>query len=193
MKQIVGFLFLILFAAAASASNVYRWTDDSGRTIYSDHPPPPKAKGAQQIRGRGNVIEGQKPYELARAEDRFPVTLYVTACGPVCDKAREHLQQRGVSYTERDPQKDVEIAAELKRLTGAVEVPVLVVGNASPIKGFNDGSWDTALDLAGYPKSSVPGKKTAPKVEGPAKAGEPKPEAGPAPAAPTPAPAAPAR
>jgi hypothetical protein len=48
---------------------------------------------------------------------------------------------------------------ELKKLAGAVEVPVIVVGKTHQ-KGFEAGSWDSLLDSAGYPKTPlIPAKQ----------------------------------
>ena len=85
--------------------------------------------------------------------------LFSSACGPVCDQAREHLTQRGIAFTLKDPSKEPEIALELKKLVGVLEVPVIVVGKAHQ-KGFDASSWDSLLDTAGYPRTPlIPAKR----------------------------------
>jgi glutaredoxin len=190
--RIVLILVFLGFAQAGMAANLYRWTDESGSVHYSDQPPPPRAKNVKQLRGVGNVIEGQAPYELTRAQARFPVTLFVSSgCGPVCDQAKELLATRGVPFVEKNPEVDAEAAAELKRLIGVLEVPVLVVGGSSPFKGFEATSWGAALDLAGYPKTAVPGRKpvakeTAKETSAPPQQAVPAPPPGPPAGAPAP-------
>ena len=50
------------------------------------------------------------------------------------------------------------IFKKLKQLIGALQVPLLVVGT-QPVKGFNESSWNSALDSAGYPRTKLPGQQ----------------------------------
>ncbi len=146
---------LFVFASAAAASGVYKWVDPSGRTHYSDQPPPAEARGAQQIRGKGNVVEVDKEsFAGKQAHAKNPVVLYANNCGPFCDQAREHLKRRGIAYSQKDPSTDPEHALALKNLVGAMEVPVIVAGK-SHLKGYETTSWDKLLDEAGYPKTPL--------------------------------------
>jgi glutaredoxin len=147
---------LLFVCGAAHAAEMYRWVDERGTVSYSDQPPPPSAKKAEKLKGKGkaNVVEVDKEsHELKQAKQLSPVTLYVTACGPFCDQATGLLKLRGIPYTPKDPTKEPEIALELKKLTGAVDVPVLVVGG-STFKGFDAATWNRMLDAANYPKAS---------------------------------------
>ena len=87
---------------------------------------------------------------MQQAVKNFPVTLWMYDCGEPCTQARSHLARRGVPYTERNAQKEAEA---LKKLTGSIDVPVLIVGTTR-LKGYLDTEWDAALDNAGYPKSA---------------------------------------
>ncbi|PIX98240.1 MAG: glutaredoxin family protein [Hydrogenophilales bacterium CG_4_10_14_3_um_filter_63_21] len=145
--------FLLFACGTAQAGELYRWVDQRGVVSYSDQPPPPSAKKAQKLKGKGNVIEVDKEsYELKQAKNLSPVTLYATACGQLCDQATDFLKQRGIPYTAKDPSNKPEIALELKKLTGAVDVPVIVVGG-SAFKGFDAATWNRMLDVANYPKA----------------------------------------
>ncbi|KAF0102880.1 MAG: glutaredoxin-like protein [bacterium] len=148
-------ILFVLVAMGAHASGVYKWVDPGGRTHYSDQPPPADTRGAQQIRGKGNVVEVDKEsYAGKQAHAKNPVVLYANNCGPFCDQAREHLKRRGVAYSQKDPSTDPEQALALKKLVGAMEVPVIVVGK-SHLKGYETTSWDKLLDEAGYPKTPL--------------------------------------
>ncbi len=153
MNKGISLLLLALVTTPSLAGEVYRWVDPQGRVHYSDQPPPPTAKDSRQLSGKGNVVEVDKQsYDSRQAHARSPVVLYATgSCGVVCDDAKAHLSKRGVQFTVKDPAKDPEIAVELKKLVGAVEVPVVVVGKSHQ-KGFSAASWDGLLDSAGYPK-----------------------------------------
>lgn len=156
-------LLCLLFAAPLHAGEVYRWVDEAGGVHYSDQPPPPSAKQGKAIKARGNVVEVDKEsFDTKLARKNNPVILYSSHCGPVCDQAQELLQQRGIPFTLKDPAKVLEDAVELKKLIGAVEVPVLVTGK-SHRKGFDAVVWNDLLDQAGYPKSPlIPSKPVTP-------------------------------
>ena len=163
--MIRGMLILLLGASPLlHAGEIYRWVDERGAVHYSDQPPPANARQSQKVKGKGNVVDVDKEsFETKLAREKNPVVLYSAACGPMCDHARDHLTQRGIPYILKDPCKEPEIAVELKKLIGAVEVPVIVVGKTHQ-KGFDISSWDSLLDAGGYPKSPlIPPKPTPPK------------------------------
>lgn len=149
-QRLFGFALFAL-AAPVFAAGVYQWKDAQGRTIYSDQPPPPNVKQVQQRNFRPSVIEGGESYALRTAREKFPVTLYTSPCGPMCDNARKLLADRGIPHTSQDVQASPEASAALNTLTGKRSVPVLVVGSEK-IEGFGQSAWDAALDRAGYPK-----------------------------------------
>ena len=145
--------FTLLACGTAMAGDVYRWVDDHGKVFYSDQPPPPSAKKAEKFKSRANVIEVDKEsYGLRQARQLSPVVLYVSDCGQICDQATDFLQQRDVPFSRRDPSQEPEIALELKKLTGATDVPVILVGS-SHFKGFEALTWNRLLDAANYPKA----------------------------------------
>jgi glutaredoxin len=144
---------LFLLACAPSSAQVYKWTDARGTVHYTDTPPPRQA--ARELRTSSSNAPGQAlPYALVRAVKASPVTLYTTtqtACA-ACDQARALLRARGIPYLE----KTVDTGAdqdELRRLTGKLELPVLVVGDRK-IAGFQDAAWQDALSAAAYPRSA---------------------------------------
>jgi len=166
-------LMLLAGPSLVFGANLYRWVDAEGKVHYTDQPPPVSAKNVQQKDFGGNVIEGdQMPYATQMAAKRYPVVLYASNCGEACNLAREHLKKRGIPYTAKNPETPADSEA-LKKLIGGLEVPVLVVGNTSPQKGYEAGAWDAALDAAGYPKSAV--VRSNGKADGTAKKPETKP------------------
>jgi glutaredoxin len=179
-------LLLIGLATALSgavfAAQIYRWVDEKGNVEWRDTPPPATAKKVEQRRVGGSMIEtSTQPYSVQVAAKNFPVTLWTTKCGPACDQAKAHLTRRGVPYSERDPQTDVEA---FQKQTGSNEVPVLFVGKTQ-IKGYLASQYDAALDAAGYP-SSAPAVAAKPIPA--AKGAEPAPKDKPAATAASPAP-----
>lgn len=151
----------LLSTPVLAASDLYKWTDANGNVHYSDSQPPKEAKTTQRFQAKGNVVEVDKQsYATKYAVANQPVVLFVSACGPICDQARDHLLQRGIPFLTKDPSKEPEIALELKKLTGKIEVPVIKVGNQHQM-GFEAGSWDSMLDAAGYPRTPLPNNAPA--------------------------------
>ena len=153
-------LGLAVASAPLAAAQLYQWKDAQGRTVYSDQPPPPSVRNAQQKSFKGNLIEVGESYAVKTAREKSPVTLYASACGAPCDQARQLLTERGIPFNNKDPQASPESQAELQKLTGRLSVPVLVVGS-DKIDGFETGQWQAMLDKAGYPKSPSPGRPAA--------------------------------
>jgi len=162
MKRIATlYLVAILLSLPLGAAQLYRWVDEKGNVEWRDTPPPASAKNVEQRKvGGGTVQTAELPYSVQLAMKNFPVTLWTTTCGPACDQAKAHLVRRGVPYTEKDAQADVDA---LQKLTGSNEVPVLYVGRTQ-IKGYLDSQYDSALDAAGYPRTPPPGYKPAAKA-----------------------------
>jgi len=92
---------------------------------------------------------------LQEATKNFPVVLFVSSCGDPCEQARTLLRKRGIPFSQKDA-ADPAVQAELGKLLGTsnLVVPVLTIGRALQ-RGFEEGAWNTALDSAGYPKTSV--------------------------------------
>ena len=149
-------LCLALSSLAVSAET-YRWVDPAGRTVVSDTPPPGRAHSVSKA-GSGAVDTVDLPYAVKKAVEDFPVTLYTSAdCASQCRDARNVLNSRGVPFTEKMVQKQEDFD-ELKQLVGDAYVPALKVGKQS-FRGFEAGSYNNLLDLAGYPKTAPYGAK----------------------------------
>jgi hypothetical protein len=177
MKSLLVCILSLFFCTQlAVAATMYRWVDAEGKVHYTDQPPPESAQGVQKMRPAGIVEDTtQQPYAVQQAAKKHPVVLYVSDCGEVCDKAREHLKRRGVPHTARNPQ-EADVAEALRKLIGGLQVPVLVVGS-SVEKGYEAGAWDAALDVAGYPKSNPLARPAPAKSPAPRPAQAPKPGA----------------
>lgn len=155
MRVLIAFS-LLAFALTAQAQ-LYRWTDESGAVHYTDTAPPANAKNVQKKAPArtGGPEAAQQPYALQQAVRNFPVVVYTSKeCGDPCKKGIDHLNKRGVPFTDKVVAKQDEIE-ELTKLAGAPRVPVMVVG-VTVLKDYEEQSWNEALDTAGYPKSAAP-------------------------------------
>lgn len=162
MKPAIVLMAAWMAAASAplAAAQLYQWKDAQGRTVYGDQAAATGAQNVQQKAFKGNVIEVGESYASRSAREKYPVTLYTSACGVACEQAKQLLNTRGVPFSTRDLQSSKSAQEELQKLTGKLNVPVLVVGN-DKIEGFGEGQWQAALDRAGYPKSASLGSKPA--------------------------------
>ena len=163
----------LVLACVGARAHFYRWVDADGKVNYSDQPPPANIKQVEKIKAMGGKPgDAPLPYALQQAVNNFPVTLYSMECGEGCGHARALLAKRGIPYTEMDST----VAAaqeELKKLTGGVlEVPVLKIGR-DVLRGFEEGSWNTSLDAAGYPQTAVIPPRPPTKPARPARPAEP--------------------
>jgi glutaredoxin len=174
------FAMLLGAACAASAQQMYRWTDDKGRVHITDTPPPPGAKGVKRssFAGGNTAAEGEDlPFAVRAPAKNFPVTLYTAPECNSCGAARALLNARGVPFREVGVIDEAQALA-LKQASGGLTVPTIDVGG-SVQRGFEAGAYQSLLDIAGYPPAgSVPPRKQAapkpPPAEGSAPAaGEP--------------------
>lgn len=143
----------VLLTTPLYGAQLYRWVDEKGNVEWRDTPPPATAKKVEQRSIYTSTIPASElPYSLQLAVKNFPVTLWATDCGNLCDRARAHLVKRGVPYTDKDPQADFE---GFKKVSGGGgEVPLLIVGSTR-LKGYLESEWNSTLDLAGYPKTAL--------------------------------------
>lgn len=166
---------IALAIAAALAVPVqaamYKWVDAQGRVQYSDTPPPPNARKAEEHKIVPNTIQTTgAPFAVQEAAKRNPVTVWMSDCGDLCNRARDYLARRGVPHTLRNPARESEQDNWKKVSGGDNSVPLLVVGDLRKVKGFDEAQWAAALDAAGYPRSAPPIKpQPIPVVEPPAK------------------------
>lgn len=156
MKQALSLGLVLALVAAGALGQAYRWVDKDGRVHYTQTPPPPDAKNVQRKKLGGNGAESSNlPYATQQAAQNFPVTLYTAPdCGAPCDNARSNLVKRGIPFKEISV-VDQKFVEDLKRVSGKVQLPTLVVGREAQ-SGFLEGAYKSALDEAGYPSSAVP-------------------------------------
>ena len=156
-----------LAASAPARAELYRWTDAAGRTHVTDTPPPANAKNVKkEAAAAASSGTPSEPFALQQARKDFPVKLYSTPSCEACNRARSLLNTRGIPFAEKSV-IDLETIDELKKAADTDRVPALLVGS-DVIKGYDEGSYNIALDAAGYPKAGVlpPGKQAAPAAAG---------------------------
>jgi glutaredoxin len=154
--------FCTAWSGSLHAQNLFKWTDPTGKIVYSDQPPPANARNVEEKRSQASVIENNQSSSAAsNAQKNNPVILYTTKCGDFCDKGTAYLNKRGVPHAVVDPSQPSEFE-KFKSMTGGTRVPVLKVGEGVFI-GFEEAAWAGALDKAGYSKvAAYQGSKLSP-------------------------------
>jgi hypothetical protein len=159
---------VLLAGVNASAVEVYRWVDMSGKVHYGDIPSQESVQVEKMQFGDKQAEDETLPYEARQASKNFPVVLYVSGnCGNICVEARDLLNKRGIPFSERllNTKEGID---SFKTLSGGEIVPTISVGK-SWIRGFQAEKWNSELDVAGYPRTALPRNPSA-------KAGPPVPE-----------------
>ena len=143
---------LALSFALGAHAQVYRWLDEKGRMHVGDIPPP-SARDVEKVSTPRTPSEAAEPYSLQLARKNNPVTLYSTPNCPLCDRARQLLNARGVPFSEKSVVTEPQVQ-ELVRVVGRNALPSIVVGPKVQ-DGFADAIYEAMLDAAGYPKTGV--------------------------------------
>lgn len=81
------------------------------------------------------------------ARDNSNVTVYSAVWCDYCHKAKNHLDDRGVSYKDCDVDKDASCKAEFDRLKG-VGLPLIMVGG-DRMDGYDRAELDALLKKHG--------------------------------------------
>ena len=154
MKRIILLLAcLAIMPLGAQAGKLYRWVDAQGKVHYGDMLPIDAAQVEPRKFPAAAVPVEDLPYETRRAQQNFPVTLYVADnCTNPCDQARSLLGKRGIPFSEKKLTTQQDIDA-FKALSGSDSTPTLAVGRTF-LKGFLAAQWHNELDIAGYPKTA---------------------------------------
>ena len=156
MKRVpLHLLLLSILLTALPLQAQYKWVGPDGRVTYSDKPPPASAKPAGSATSSIGGTSGSSnlPYELNRTAHNSPVTLYTIKDCSSCTDGRQLLQKRGIPFVEKTISSAADVEA-MKKVNNENSFPVLTVGSQK-LPGFLAESWNQALDLAGYPKTSV--------------------------------------
>jgi len=147
---------LLLLLACTLASQLacaqpYKWVDAQGRTHYGDRPPA-EAK-ARQVTTPINTYSGTPVLrtgsrQSGMAGTRESLVIYTTPSCGYCQKAKAHMGQRGIPYTERDITVSESYEREFRQ-KGGRGVPLIVAGGQT-LNGYSPESLEQLLRGAGY-------------------------------------------
>lgn len=146
-------LALVVTCAPALALAQFKWIDARGQVNYGDNPPS-DARSVERVNAPADPADPQSglPFEVRRAAQNFPVTLYTTEACTSCQQARDVLRSRGVPFAERTI-ASTEDLEEARKIGVGSTVPVLAVGRQM-LREPDFGLWNRTLDDAGYPRNA---------------------------------------
>lgn len=114
-------------------------------------PAPHRANAVVLDRGNVNVVGMPAPTAVAFQDwqpdpnpNRSEVVLFSAPWCGACERAKRHLDQRGVRYEERDIDADDSARQEVLRIVGHIAIPLLEV-DGRYLSGFRPDVYDRAL------------------------------------------------
>ena len=121
---------------AANSQSINKWVDENGKTHYGSQPPANVA--SESIKKPAAVTPGAASTPLVKRDE---LVLYTTSWCGYCRQARKYLNDRGISYVEKDIEKDRFANSEFQRF-GPRGVPLLVRNGEDTRRGFSPQSYD---------------------------------------------------
>ena len=136
------FTLLSTFTVSNASAEVFKWTDASGRTHYSDKVK--ENQPLQTIKAEVNLYT-DVPIDYTFASSGSgkgkKVVMYSTSWCGYCAQARKYFKKKGIPYIDYDIEKNKK-AKRKYDILGGVGVPLILVGKKSmtgfSIPAFND-------------------------------------------------------
>jgi len=108
-----------------------------------------RVSGGQPVSKGAGRPRAAKAYAAPASYSGASVTIYTTSWCGICKAAKAYMRQKGVSYIEKDIEKDSGAKAEAAAKTGGVtSVPIIDV-NGQIMVGFEKAALDRMLAKAG--------------------------------------------
>jgi glutaredoxin len=145
-------LALLAMVWLPAQAGVYKWTDGRGVLHFSDRPPADATADRVQLRSTNSVNvqppeaapAGQAQAQTRRRVGHGPVVMFSAEWCGYCRKARSYFQANGVTFRERDVEKDSAARREYERLGGS-GLPLILVGDKR-LMGFSEESFRRVYD-----------------------------------------------
>ncbi len=148
MKNIILLIFPILFLLYSTANaDYYKWEDETGATHITDYPPP-QADTHKNVKvhkdSSDNPPIDDEQESKSKAQKKTDVTLFTKNDCADCDKARDFLKSKKVTFTEYNMDKDKSAAAKRKSVDDGEDVPFAII-NRNQVYGFTESVYNRAL------------------------------------------------
>jgi glutaredoxin len=133
------------FISHSAIAEVYRYTDENGRVVYSSQKPQ-RAESIRRVSIRHNTISsGDNGY--SDAENRDVIIYTAEWCG-YCKSAKAYFDELGIEYSEYDIEKSRQAYLDYKSQGGA-GLPLILVGDQKM----------TGFSRAGFQRLYSPGQR----------------------------------
>ena len=151
MRQIMIIANLLAglgLSTSSTAVTIVECEDAEGNRTYQENCPP-----GTSVVGEKQIYTGPKQTgpDMEGLKANKPVTLYRVETCEACDMVSQYLEDRGVPFSLKNANNDVEIQQELREKSGELSVPVVTIGDDAIISGYNKSGLKEKLDQAGYP------------------------------------------
>jgi glutaredoxin len=123
---------VVLAFAHDTQAEIYKWTDEKGKTHFSDRPSTEHSSEAVEV--RINTYQSVS-LETSTFDVGKKVVIYSTSWCGVCEKAKRYFKRKGIKFTEYDVEKSAKGRSEYKKLK-TKGVPVILVGKQR-MNGFS--------------------------------------------------------
>ena len=143
-RMLFAGLILTLTAGSATAVTVYECEDDKGNRTFESACPP----GTKEVKQKDyDAAAGAAPADTTG--DLPEVTLYLVPECDTCVQTKDYLDARDIPYVTKDVKTDFALQEELKKRSGALRAPTVMVGDKAVI-GFNRAGLTAALQESGH-------------------------------------------
>ena len=143
-QKLIAGLILALTAGSASAVTVFECEDDKGNRTFESACPP----GTTKVQQKDYAANGGDGAEETSGE--LPeVTLYLVPECETCIQTRDFLTARDIPYTTKDVKSDFALQEELKKRSGELRAPTVLIGEKAVV-GFNRAGLIAALQASGH-------------------------------------------
>ena len=138
-------------STGSTAVTVVQCEDAEGNRTYQESCPP-----GTSVVEKKQIYTGPKQTgpDMEALKANKPVTLYRVETCEACDMVSDYLQERGVPFSLKNANDDVEVQKELREKTGELSVPVVTIGDDAVVTGYNKSGLKEKLDQAGYPDNT---------------------------------------
>jgi glutaredoxin len=148
MNKIILYIIPVLLILYGTAyADYYKWEDESGATYITDYPPP-QTNSSKNIKIHKDTSDNPPVDEdqeaKLKAAKKPNVTLYTKDNCPDCDKAREFLKSKKITFIEYNMDKDKSAAAKRKEIDDNEDVPFAII-NRNQVYGFTETIYNRAL------------------------------------------------
>lgn len=130
---------LLFISSSAFAVTIYECIDEDGRKSFQDRCPP------------GTEVANQRTVGPKKTKPEFEVTLYTVTNCRACDSAATYLKERDIEFEVKNVSGSVERQDELKKLTGSLKIPTVVINNEIST-GYNEDELAKILKKVGWRK-----------------------------------------